>query len=96
MLRLSSSETDVDANISVYRTSRAMATETLRQRQKAGHADGITDNGERSVEGHPGGDVKHGGFIQLLRLILFIVYTYGSSCALVLSLQDRSGHPLTI
>lgn len=70
-----------NANISVYRIIRTMATETLRQRPKAGQTGGTSHGGEKSVEGHPGGDVKHGGFIQLLRLMLFILYTFGSSCA---------------
>jgi hypothetical protein len=58
-----------------------MANDTLRQRQKTGQLEHIGDDAEKSVEGHPGGDVKHGGPIQLLRLLLFIVYACGSCCS---------------
>jgi len=51
-----------------------MAVDTLRQRKtpaaKAAE--------EKPVEEHPGGDVKHGGPKQILRLLLLL--TYFMSC----------------
>jgi hypothetical protein len=67
-----------NANAAVHRELIAMVNDTLRQRPKARQAERISDGGEKSVERHPAGDIKHGGFIQLLRLILFIVYNMGS------------------
>ena len=32
---------------------------------------------------HPGGDVKHGGSKQLLRLALVIIYSFSSCCSCV-------------
>lgn len=55
-----------------------MANDTLRQRHRAGQPETKSDGGGKLVEGHPAGDVKHGGFIQLLRFLLFVIYNLGS------------------
>ena len=75
---LKSIELVAKTNAAIRRGLIAMANEVLRQRQKTGRAETVSDGGEKSVEGHPGGDVKHGGGIQLLRLLLFMVYNMGS------------------
>ena len=56
-----------------------METGKLRQRQKksATAPKAEVDTGEKA--GHPGGDIKHGGATQILRLLLVIVY-FMSSC----------------
>lgn len=55
-----------------------METGKLRQRQKPVTATKAeVDTGEKA--GHPGGDIKHGGATQILRLLLVIVY-FMSSC----------------
>jgi hypothetical protein len=57
-----------------------METETLRQRKPVQGKQGIDqDVGGTAVTEHPGGDVKHGGPKQLLRLLLVAVY-FISSC----------------
>lgn len=55
-----------------------METETLRQRKPARGKEGI-DVGENVVTEHPGGDVKHGGPKQLLRLLLVATYLFSST-----------------
>jgi lysocardiolipin and lysophospholipid acyltransferase len=55
-----------------------METGKLRQRQKpATVTKAEVDTGQKA--GHPGGDIKHGGATQILRLLLVIVY-FMSSC----------------
>jgi len=74
-----STDLAANANAAVHRKLTTMANDVVRQRQKTGQEEASSDGGEKSVEGHPGGAVKHGGGIQLLRLLLFMVYTMGSS-----------------
>lgn len=73
----------------------AMASETLRQRQKIGRVEKVGDGEEKPVEGHPGGDVKQWGPIELLRLFLFIIYSWGVCIAYVSPSPSCSEHPLT-
>jgi hypothetical protein len=59
-----------------------MATE-LRQRQKTAK---VSEDTEEAVEvGHPAGNIKHGGPVQVLRLLLFMIYWWSSCCAYVRS-----------
>lgn len=75
---LKSIELVANANTAIRRELITMANDVLRQRQKTVQAEILSDGGEKSVERHPGGEVKHGGGIQLLRLLLFMVYNLGS------------------
>ncbi|RDL39341.1 Acyltransferase [Venustampulla echinocandica] len=65
-----------------------MATETLRQRKPAaatdisvGTPDKYAQKQEQEQE-HPGGDIKHGGFVQILRLVAFATYFLAASCSI--------------
>lgn len=58
-----------------------MATQNLRQRQKvAEESKSGLDSSERAVDGHPGGDIRHGGPAQLLRFFVFLTYFLSSVC----------------
>ncbi len=54
-----------------------METQTLRQRQKAAGASPATA-ATKLDEGHPAGDIKHGGPMEIGRLLLICTYFYGS------------------
>ncbi len=62
-----------------------MATE-LRQRNTAAKSKEpkTEDNFE---QGHPGGEIKHGGGIQILRLLAIIVYLFSLCLTYVFSLR---------
>ena len=57
-----------------------METAELRRRGQPTQTEkpGVDANG-KTVEPHPGGDIKHGGPVELLRLLLMITYLL-SSC----------------
>lgn len=44
----------------------------------------VATNG-KAVEAHPGGDIKHGGSVEILRLLLMITYFLSSTCSYVRS-----------
>jgi hypothetical protein len=52
-----------------------MASE-LRQR----HTTKVEDPQAAVEVGHPGGEIKHGGAVQILRLLLVTVYFFSSCC----------------
>jgi hypothetical protein len=37
----------------------------------------------KAAEVHPGGDIKHGGPVEILRLLLMITYFLSSTCSYV-------------
>jgi hypothetical protein len=43
---------------------------------------GVEANG-KAVEPHPGGDIKHGGPVEILRLLLMITYLLSCCCSYV-------------
>ena len=51
-----------------------MASE-LRERLKPGTVFEGDIRGKTVVGYHPGGDIKHGGPVQLLRMLLFVTYS---------------------
>ena len=59
-----------------------MASPDLRQRGKAAQTvkPVVVGNG-KAVEAHPGGDIKHGGPVEILRLLLMVTYFLSSSCS---------------
>jgi lysocardiolipin and lysophospholipid acyltransferase len=62
-----------------------MATE-LRQRQKTAK---VSEGTEEVVKvGHPAGNIKHGGPVQVLRLLLFVTYWLSSCCSYVRSTSN--------
>jgi len=58
-----------------------METE-LRQRQKGAQVPEAVVEGE-APKGHPGGEIKHGGAAQILRLLLFLTYFMSACCSIV-------------
>jgi hypothetical protein len=52
-----------------------METQDLRKRVNLAPTEipGVETNG-KAVEGHPGGDIKHGGPVEILRFLLMITY----------------------
>lgn len=57
-----------------------MESEILRRRAKPASAEDLkVDKDGKSAEGHPGGDIKHGGSVEILRLLLMVAY-FLSSC----------------
>lgn len=59
-----------------------METQNLRERVKTASTEkpGLETNG-KAVEGHPGGDIKHGGPAEILRFLLMITYFLSSTCS---------------
>jgi hypothetical protein len=51
----------------------------LKQR-KVQEVTAVAGSGEKEATAHPGGDIKHSGSVQILRLLLVIVYFF-SSCS---------------
>jgi hypothetical protein len=54
----------------------------LRQRQKPAKVE-VTKNEEGEEVIHPGGKIKHGGPIQVLRFLLVVVYFFSACCSYV-------------
>jgi len=57
----------------------------LKQRWKQ-EISSVAGDGETGTTAHPGGDIKHGGSVQILRLLLVIVYFF-SSCFSIVATQ---------
>ncbi|KAH8815676.1 acyltransferase-domain-containing protein [Xylogone sp. PMI_703] len=73
-----------------------MATQSLKQRQTNAPTS-VGNSGTNGVEkmvneSHPGGKVKHGGFVQLLRLLLLLSF-FMASCVTIVTTQ-LLGSPL--
>lgn len=67
-----------------------MATATVRQRKPStandtdvGTPDKYAQKQEQGQE-HPGGDIKHGGLVQVLRIVALATYFYAACCSYVL------------
>ena len=64
-----------------------METQQLRERVKLTHVEkpGVETNGKAVEEAHPAGDIKHGGPVQILRLLLMLTYLLSSILSYVRS-----------
>ncbi|KAF4627969.1 hypothetical protein G7Y89_g10183 [Cudoniella acicularis] len=60
-----------------------MDSNTHKQRKKpVAEAATATELDARTPEEHPGGAIKHGGAVQVVRMLLFIIYFFSACCSI--------------